>query len=101
MEDYQFALRFAVALGLGMLLGLERERSKGADGGAGVRTFALIALSGAIAGYLGKDLGLEWLALAMFVAVAALVVSMYAATAPLGDAGITTEISALLRSRWA
>ena len=96
MEDYQLALRFAVAIGLGVLLGLERERSKGADGGAGVRTFALIALSGALAGYLGENLGLEWLALAMFVAVTALVISMYAATAPLGDTGITTEVSALL-----
>lgn len=96
MDNYQLALRFAVAIGLGMLLGLERERSKGSDGGAGVRTFALIALSGALAGYLGKNLGLEWLALAMFIAVAALIVSMYAATAPLGDTGITTEVSALL-----
>lgn len=48
MEDPQLALRFAVAIGLGILLGLERERTKGEDGGAGVRTFALIALSGAI-----------------------------------------------------
>lgn len=96
MEDSHLALRFAVALGLGMLLGLERERSKGGDGGAGVRTFALIALSGALAGYLGKNLGLDWLALAMFVAVASLIVAMYLVTAARGDTGITTEVSALL-----
>lgn len=96
MEDSHLALRFAVALGLGMLLGLERERSKGGDGGAGVRTFALIALSGALAGYLGKNLGLDWLALAMFVAIAALIVAMYLVTAARGDTGITTEVSALL-----
>jgi uncharacterized membrane protein (DUF4010 family) len=96
MEDPNLALRFAVAIGLGVLLGLERERSKGEDGGAGVRTFALISLSGALAGYLGDNLGLDWLALAMFVAVAALIVGMYVVTAQRGDTGITTEVSALL-----
>lgn len=96
MDDTNLALRFAVAIGLGILLGLERERTKGGDGGAGVRTFALIALSGAMAGYLGQTLGLHWLALAMFTAVAALVVGMYVVTARRGDVGITTEVSALL-----
>lgn len=94
--DEPLALRFAVALGLGMLIGLERERAKGQDGGAGVRTFALIALAGAIAGYLQNDLGLDWLALAIFVAVGALLVSSYVLTAQHGDTGITTEVSALL-----
>ena len=96
MEDSHLALRFAVAIGLGMLLGLERERSKVEDGGAGVRTFALIALSGALAGHLGQSLRLDWLALALFVAVAALIVGMYVVTAQRGDTGITTEVSALL-----
>ncbi len=74
MDIPDLALRFAVALGLGMLIGLERERSKSEEGGAGVRTFALIALTGAIAGYLGNTLGLDALALAIFFAVAALIV---------------------------
>jgi len=96
MDNTDLALRFAVAIGLGILLGLERERSKGGDGGAGVRTFALITLSGTISGYLGEQMGLNWLALAMFVAVAALVVGMYVVTAQRGDIGITTEVSTLL-----
>jgi len=96
MDNTNLALRFAVAIGLGILLGLERERTKGGDGGAGVRTFALIALSGAIAGFLGEHLGLHWLAVALFVAVAALVACMYVVTALRGDTGITTEVSALL-----
>jgi uncharacterized membrane protein (DUF4010 family) len=94
--DEPLALRFAVALGLGVLIGLERERAKGEDGGAGVRTFALISLAGAVAGYLQESLGLSGLALAIFVAVAALLVSSYALTALRGDTGITTEVSALL-----
>jgi len=96
MDNPDLALRFAVALGLGMLIGLERERSKSEEGGAGVRTFALIALTGAIAGYLGSTLGLDWLALSIFFAVAALIVGQYVVTSLRGDPGITTEISALL-----
>ncbi len=49
-------LKFAVALGLGLLIGLERERSKGEGPTrrpAGIRTFALTALLGAAAVYLG------------------------------------------------
>jgi len=96
MDDPDLALRFAVALGLGMLIGLERERTKSEEGGAGVRTFALIALTGTIAGYLGENLGLPWLALSIFFAVAALIIGQYVVTSLRGDTGITTEISALL-----
>ena len=96
MEDPHLALRFAVAIGLGMLLGLERERTKDEEGGAGVRTFALIALAGALAGYLEHDLGLSAFALVLFIAVTGLIVSLYLATALRGDTGITTEFSALL-----
>ncbi len=49
---------FAVALGIGLLIGLERERSKGLGAGrraAGIRTFALLALLGAVASHLGKE----------------------------------------------
>ena len=96
MEDPDLALRFAVSIGLGVLLGLERERTKGEEGGAGVRTFALIALSGAIAGYLHVRLGLDWVALALFATIAALIIGMYVVTSLRGDTGITTEVSALL-----
>jgi uncharacterized membrane protein (DUF4010 family) len=96
MDDKQLAISFAVAIGLGALLGLERERTKGGDGGAGVRTFALISLSGALAGYLDKYMGLGQLALVLFVAIAALVVGLYVVTGMRGDTGITTEVSALL-----
>jgi len=52
-------LNFAVALALGLLIGLERERSKGEGptrGPAGIRTFALAALLGAIGIHLGDVL---------------------------------------------
>src|ERR1019366_5273378 len=47
---------FAIALAIGLLIGLERERSKGegpARRSAGLRTFALVALLGAIATHVG------------------------------------------------
>ena len=96
MDDLTLAIRFGVAIGLGVLLGLERQRSMGDERGAGVRTFALIALAGATAGFLDQNLGLHGFALALFAAVAALVIILYAVTALRGDSGITTECSALL-----
>jgi uncharacterized membrane protein (DUF4010 family) len=90
-------LRFAVALGLGILLGLERERRKDPETGfAGVRTFALIALSGAFAGWIGATLSLAWVAPLAFAAVALLVLASYVVSAWKGEVGITTEVSALL-----
>lgn len=97
MNDLDLALRFAAALGLGVLLGLERERTKGPEGSfAGVRTFGLMALTGAVAGYVDQALGLPLLALAMFASVAALVVVSYVVTARRGDVGGTSEVSAVL-----
>jgi uncharacterized membrane protein (DUF4010 family) len=96
-DPFQVALHFVAALGLGVLLGLERERKKLHEGGfAGVRTFGLIALAGAVAAHLQQALGLPWLALAVFAAVAGLVGVSYAVSAGRGDMGVTTEISALL-----
>jgi uncharacterized membrane protein (DUF4010 family) len=90
------ALRFGAALGLGVLLGLERERTKDETGFAGVRTIGLISLLGGLAAWLEQVLFLPWLSLAVFAAVAALVTVSYAVTSRLGGVGITTEITALL-----
>jgi len=97
MFDLDLALRFGAALGLGLLLGLERERKRDLELlFGGVRTFALIALLGAVGAFLERELDQGWLVLAAFVAVGALVVVSYALTAARGKLGITTEITALL-----
>jgi uncharacterized membrane protein (DUF4010 family) len=96
VDPLVLTLRFGAALGLGVLLGLERERSKTGTGFAGVRTFGLFALAGGVAAFLDASLGRPWLALGVFTAAAALVVVSYAVTARLGEIGITTELSALL-----
>jgi uncharacterized membrane protein (DUF4010 family) len=92
------AVRFAAALAIGLLLGLERERAQDSDEKSfgGVRTFALIALSGAVAAFAQSEIGQEGLALAIFVGITALVIVSYAITAATGSVGMTTEVTALL-----
>ncbi len=54
MMDLNTAWQFGAALGLGMLIGLERERTRGEEKiFAGVRTFALVALLGATSVFAG------------------------------------------------
>jgi len=96
LDPLGIALRFAAALALGVLLGLERERAKTEASFAGVRTFGLLALVGGVAAFLESSLALPWIALAVFLAVAGLVIVSYAVTAQRGEIGMTTEISALL-----
>jgi uncharacterized membrane protein (DUF4010 family) len=97
MFDLDLALRFAAALGLGLLLGIERERKRDTElFFGGVRTFALIALLGAVGAFMERELNQGWLIIAAFVALSALVIVSYATTAARGELGITTEISSML-----
>ena len=89
MADLDILRGLAVALGLGLLVGVERER-RSDDGVAGVRTFALIGLAGAIAeriGGIGIALG------GAFVVLAAL--AGYR-TSRGRDPGLTTETAMLV-----
>jgi len=95
--DLDLALRFGAALGLGLLLGLERERKRDAELlFGGIRTFALIALLGALGAFMERDMAQGWLIIAAFIAMSALVIVSYATTAARGELGITTEVTALL-----
>ena len=67
----QILMRLALAVALGFLIGLERERA-GKD--AGVRTFAFVSLLGTIGGVLGTPYGLAALAL---VAVLVVILNQY------------------------
>jgi len=97
MFDLDLALRFSAALGLGLLLGLERERKRDAELlFGGIRTFALIALLGAVGAFMERELDQGWLLLTTFIALSALVIVSYAMTAARGELGITTEVTALL-----
>ena len=97
MIDLNTAWQFGAALGLGMLIGLERERTRGEERiFAGVRTFALVALLGATSVFAGNQAGLPWIVGVVFLAVVALVAVSYLVTAKGGSIGATTEISLLL-----
>ena len=60
---------FATALGIGLLIGMERERRP--DSAAGLRTFALVSMLGCLFALLGEKTGGPWL-----LAVGLLVVSV-------------------------
>lgn len=74
-EPAALALGLSVALGGGLLIGLERERRKGQGPGraaAGIRSFTLVALAGALARGLGGELlvALGGLAVLLLAAIA-------------------------------
>jgi uncharacterized membrane protein (DUF4010 family) len=84
-------LNFAVALGLGLLVGLERERNKGEGPArhlAGIRSFAIAALGGSLAYFVGGAVLLS----ALVVGIAAIAAGVNLRQ-PEGDPGITTELA--------
>lgn len=84
-------LLIAGALGCGMLMGIERERSKGTSPHralAGVRTFSLTSLAGACTVLIGEP----WLIAVGAAFVGALVVVAYARDRS-DDPGVTTEVA--------
>lgn len=89
--------RLLVAVLVGFLIGLDRERAAARKEHrlfAGVRTFPLIALAGAVP-MLVMDLTGPALLVASFLAVAAVAVVAYIRGSATGDIGATTEIAAL------
>jgi uncharacterized membrane protein (DUF4010 family) len=87
-------IRFAVALAVGVLIGIERERSKGLGPDravAGIRTFTLISLCGAISLVLGKIP-----ALLAFAAILGVLVAIGYARARPRDPGLTTEVAMIV-----
>jgi uncharacterized membrane protein (DUF4010 family) len=88
-------LQLAVAFGLGLLVGLQRERMQSPV--AGIRTFALITVLGTVAAQLGRAFG-GWVVAVGLAAVAVLVIAGNLARLPKGEAdpGQTTEFTALV-----
>jgi uncharacterized membrane protein (DUF4010 family) len=87
------AIRLAVSLGIGLLIGAERERRKGigpSRGPAGIRTFALVALAGGLSLGFGGELVLA----ASALVVGALAVVAYGRGRE-RDPGVTTEVAFL------
>lgn len=88
-------LAFLTSLAIGLLVGLERERHPEAK--AGVRTFALISLAGALCAMLGEKAGSAWVLVAGLLACAGGVLSAYRADANASwDSGTTTVVAAVV-----
>ena len=98
MTPLDLAARFGTALGLGLLLGFERQRKQkpNEEQFAGARTFALISLLGAASAHLQLTLQMAWALPIAFLAVGGLTVASFLLTSQKGDVGATTEVSALL-----
>jgi len=87
---------FIVAILLGALIGIEREFSQKKQEFAGIRTFVLITLLGALLAFLADSYG-TWLLVLGFVGFSALVaVAYYVTSKKEKTAGATTEVSALV-----
>ena len=93
-------LNFLLAIALGALIGLEREYARYRNKGhayAGIRTFPLIALAGALAALLGQALSI-WILLISIGFMGILVVVAYYVTAELDRThiGTTSEIAGFI-----
>ena len=85
------AVRLAISLGIGLLIGTERERRKGTGVDrrpAGIRTFALAALAGG----LSLAFGGEWVLVATALVIGALTAVAYGRSRE-RDPGLTTEVA--------
>lgn len=98
LTQKEFLIRLLVAIGIGFLIGLEREHSamtEKEDSFAGIRTFIIIVLSGFI-GALMHFLISPWIFGSIIAAVILFIGISYRSTAARGDIGGTTEFTALL-----
>jgi uncharacterized membrane protein (DUF4010 family) len=93
--DFSSVESLALALGLGLLVGLQREWSEHPL--TGIRTFALITVLGALLGLLSQTLG-GWLVAVGLGGVAALLLAgtVLAFLGRQEELGLTTEIAALV-----
>jgi uncharacterized membrane protein (DUF4010 family) len=90
MADLALWQSMGVALAIGLLVGAERERSKPGGGSPGIRSFALVALAGALATVLEPVIAAGVAAGVLLLLVAAYIASHH------DDPGVTSEIAAVV-----
>ena len=99
--DLTLARDFAIALFIGTLVGIEREKRKtSADPSVaigGIRTFMIIAEAGAISAWLSTQVGSAWIFVAGLIVIGAIITAGYLASARKNpdSLGLTTETAAL------
>jgi uncharacterized membrane protein (DUF4010 family) len=90
----EYLPKFLSSLAIGLLIGLERERTPSAK--AGLRTFALVALLGTLAAMLSQTIALPWLLVAGWVIVGLMIIASYFNSPSEEDDPGTTTVAALL-----
>jgi uncharacterized membrane protein (DUF4010 family) len=94
-DPAELYLEFLTALGIGLLIGLERERNPSAK--AGLRTFAIVGVFGALCGALAQHLDSYWLVGVGMVLVGLMIISAYLEErAAEEDPGTTTSAALLV-----
>jgi uncharacterized membrane protein (DUF4010 family) len=99
MDQIDLFYRFGVAMGIGFLIGLQREFAKGGPNReilAGERTLALMGLLGCTAAMAADVLVSPWPFVVIIGLVGALIAVAYFVTAWRGSIGLTTEVAVLL-----
>ncbi|MBL6750086.1 MAG: MgtC/SapB family protein [Nevskia sp.] len=94
LDELQLIPRFVTSLGIGLLMGLERERAP--QNKAGIRTFGLVAVFGSLCALLTAQAGLPWLLPAGVLALSAVMISAYRKVEKDEDPGTTSVVALLL-----
>lgn len=89
-----FLRGFALSLGIGLLMGLERERNPSAR--AGLRTFGLTALLGTVSALIAEHTQSPWILAAGMVVVGGMMISAYLSHPDDRDPGTTSVVALLL-----
>lgn len=98
LSQSDFLIRLIVTVGIGFVIGLEREFSQFSENEeifAGVRTFTLVALLGFLSALLGVVFT-SWIFIAGFLSVVCIVAISYWVSSHEGSIGGTTEFATIL-----
>lgn len=99
--DLEVARNFLIALSIGALIGIEREKKRGAEPGrsvGGIRTHILLALIGAASAWQARELAMGWIFVVTLAVVGLAVVANQASNRvrdPDNASGLLSEVAAL------
>ncbi|MCK6406834.1 MAG: MgtC/SapB family protein [Rhodocyclaceae bacterium] len=90
----EFIQAFLLSLGIGLLMGLERERNPASR--AGLRTFGLVALLGTVCAVLAVRTESPWLLAAGLAIVGGMMIAAYQRQPDANDPGTTSVVALML-----